>query len=183
MKGHMRRRGEAWELRAYAGRDPITKRQKYVTRTFRGGKREAEAVLARLVTEAGSGGYAATDTTVGDLINQWLELANRELSPSTARGYRWIVDTYVLPSLADVPLSRLRTAQLDRFYVTLRERGGKNGAPLSAATVRQVHAIVRRALQQGIRWGWIVTNPAALASPPRSEQPSWNRRRRIRSSR
>jgi integrase len=61
----------------------------------------------------------------------------------------------------------LKTAQLDRFYGKLRNEGGQDGKPLSAATVRQVHAILRRALQQGVRWGWISTNPAALASPPR----------------
>jgi integrase len=33
--------------------------------------------------------------------------------------------------------------------------------------VRQVHAILRRALGQATRWGWIPANPAALASPPR----------------
>jgi len=87
MKGHLRKRGEAWELRAYAGIDPITNRQKYVTRTFRGGKREAEEALARLVTEVSGGGHAAQDTTVGDLIRQWLDLAKPELSPTTARGY------------------------------------------------------------------------------------------------
>jgi hypothetical protein len=38
-------------LRAYAGIDPLTNRQKYVTRTFHGGKREAEEALARLVVE------------------------------------------------------------------------------------------------------------------------------------
>lgn len=65
-----------------------------------------------------------------------------------------------------MPLARLHTAQLDRFYAQLRKKGGRDGKPLSAATVRQVHAILRRALQQGIRWGWITTNPAALASPP-----------------
>jgi integrase len=36
-----------------------------------------------------------------------------------------------------------------------------------AATVRQVHAILRRALGQAARWGWLPANPAALASPPR----------------
>ena len=39
MKGHLRQRGSAWDLRAYAGIDPIAQRQKYVTRTLRGGKR------------------------------------------------------------------------------------------------------------------------------------------------
>lgn len=167
MRGHLRKRGNAWELRAYAGIDPLTNRQKYVTRTFRGGKREAEEALARFVTEVAGGGHAAQDTTVGDLIDDWLALAIRDLSPTTARGYDWIIKTYVRPSLGKVPLARLRASQLDRFYAQLREKGGQDGKPLSAATVRQVHAILRRALQQGVRWGWIKENPAALASPPR----------------
>ena len=171
MKGHIRRRGSAWELRAYAGLDPITKRQKYVTRTFRGGKREAEEALARLVIEVSGGGQAAKDTTVGDLIHRWYDLAKADLSPTTARGYDWIIRTYILPTLAEVPLARLRPAQLDRFYANLREKGGKDGKPLSAATVRQVHAILRRALHQGVRWGWITTNPASLASAPRVKKP------------
>lgn len=41
------------------------------------------------------------------------------------------------------------------------------GLPLAAATVRQVHSILRRALDQAVRWGWITRNPASLASPPR----------------
>jgi len=167
VKGHLRKRGEAWELRAYAGRDPVTKRQTYVTRTFRGGKRDAEDALAKLVTEVAGGGHAAQDTTIGDLIRAWLDLAEKELSPTTSRGYEWIVKTYISPTLGSVPLAKLRPAQLDRFYAKLRDEGGHDGKPLSAATVRQVHAIIRRALQQGVRWGWLTSNPAALASPPR----------------
>jgi integrase len=167
MRGHLRQRGDAWELRAYAGVDPVTKRQKYVTRTFRGGKRQADEALARLVTEVSGGGHAAQDATVGDLGRQWLDLAKPELSPTTARGYEWIVKTYIFPTLESVPLARLKPAQLDRFYAKLRESGGQDGKPLSAATVRQTHAILRRALQQGVRWGWIATNPAAMASLPR----------------
>jgi integrase len=61
----------------------------------------------------------------------------------------------------------LDTATLDRFYSELRGRGGVGGRPMAPATVRQVHAILRRALDQAARWGWIPANPAALASPPR----------------
>lgn len=110
-------------------------------------------MLARFVTEVSGGGQAAQDTTVGDLIRDWLAIASRELSPTTARGYEWIVKTYVTPTLDKVPLARLKTAQLDRFHGQLRDKGGQDGKLLSAATVRQVHAIIRRALQQGVRWG------------------------------
>lgn len=167
MRGHMRRRGDAWELRAYAGRDPVSNRHIYRTRTFRGRKRDAEDALAKFVLEVGCGGHAAHDTTVGDLVGQWFELARVDLSPSTVRGYERSIKAYILPKLGDVPLDRLRVAQIDRHYAQLRERGGKHGRPLATATVRQVHAVLRRALQQGVRWGWIDSNPAVLASPPR----------------
>lgn len=70
MRGYIRRRGAVWELRAYVGRDPVTGRKKYLTRTFRGGKRAAEEVLAKFVTEVGGGTHAAQDATVADPIEQ-----------------------------------------------------------------------------------------------------------------
>lgn len=171
MRGHIRQRGDAWELRAYVGRDPVTGRKKYLTRTFRGGKRAAEGALSKFVVEVGGGGHASRDATVSDLIKQWLQLASPELSPTTARGYRWIVDTYIVPTLGTVPLARLRPAQLDAFYAHLRDKGGARGRPLAPATVRQVHAILRRALGQAVRWGWLATNPAMQATPPRIRRP------------
>jgi integrase len=167
MPGHIRQRGETWELRAYVGRDPVTGRKKYLTRTFRGGKRAAEQALTKFLVEVGGGGHASQDTTVSELIKQWLELITPERSPTTARGYRWIVDTYVTPTLGAVPLSRLKPAQLDAFYAQLRDKGGAKGQPLAAATVRQVHAILRTSLNQAVKWGWLVTNPAMQATPPR----------------
>ncbi len=53
------------------------------------------------------------------------------------------------------------------MYRELRDSGGRNGKPYAPATVRQVHAVIRRALHQAERWGWISRNPAALASPPK----------------
>jgi integrase len=51
---------------------------------------------------------------------------------------------------------------LDRLYLGLVGDVG-----LAPATVRQVHAIVRRAFRQAVLWGWIASNPAANATPPR----------------
>src|ERR1700733_2511224 len=109
MKGHLRQRGNAWELRAYVGVDPLTNHKKYLTRTFRGGKREAEEALARFATEVAGGGHAAQDTPVGDLIRDWLVLARADLSPTTVRGYDWIIRPYILPPLGKVPLAKRRT--------------------------------------------------------------------------
>jgi integrase len=162
----MRQRGNAWELRAYVGVDPVTGRQKYETRTFRGGKRQAEAELARFVAQVSGGGHSAGDTTLSDLIERWLDLARQDLSPSTLRGYERIIRSYIRPSVGRIQLNKLKTHQLDRFYAQLRASGGEEGGPLSPATVRQTHAIIRRALNQARRWEWIDANPATFASPP-----------------
>src|SRR6202034_123376 len=99
MRGHMRQRCDAWELRAYVGRDPVTAREKYKTLTFRGGKRAAEAELARFVTEVSGGGQGAGDTTLAELIQRWLELVRDDLSPATVRGYERIIRCYINPAV------------------------------------------------------------------------------------
>jgi hypothetical protein len=39
MQGNIRQRGAAsWERRVFVGRDPVTGRRRYVTKTVRGGK-------------------------------------------------------------------------------------------------------------------------------------------------
>jgi integrase len=167
MRGHLRQRGDAWELRAFVGRDPVTGRKKTVTRTFRGGKREAEEALSKLVAEVAGGGHAAQDVTVGELLDRWFEHARTELSPSTAREYERLIRTHIRPAFGKTRLARLRSSQLDAFYAQLREHGSATGGRLSPSSVRQVHAILRRSLGQGVKWGWISANPAANASPPR----------------
>jgi integrase len=42
---------------------------------------------------------------------------------------------------------------------------------LSPTTVRQVHSVIRRALAQAVRWGWVPVNVATNATPPRARKP------------
>jgi integrase len=168
--GHIRQRGTAWEVRVYSGVDPVTGKKKYATRTVRDSRKAAERVLAQLIVEVTGGAHTAPDVSVADLVNRWFELAKPELSPSTVRGYERNINNYILPILGKTKVSKLRAAQIDHFYATLRERGGVGGRPLSPSSIHQVHAILRRALQQGVKWEWIATNPAALATTPRVRQ-------------
>ena len=57
-----------------------------------------------------------------------------------------------------------------RFYVQLRTRGGKDGWPLKAGTVHEVHAVLSGALKQAVVWGWIGHNPAKQATAPSVEK-------------
>src|SRR5207245_10223604 len=61
----------------------------------------------------------------------------------------------------------LSAADLDAFYADLFAKGGRKGRALSGGTVRHVHAVLRAMLQQGVKWGWLPSNPATKATPPR----------------
>ncbi len=170
MKGFIRRRGEAWELRVFLGVDPVTGRKRYANKSVRTGKREAQRMLAEMIVEAERGTLARTSATVGDLLETWFEFAAQEFSPKTVRETRGFMDRNLLPHLATVPLSKLRASEIDALYRRL-QAGGAGVRPLAPATIRRIHGILRRALAQGMKWGWIGTNPAAAATPPRVAPP------------
>jgi integrase-like protein len=149
-EGFIRQRGKAWQVIVHAGRDPLTGKRRNLSGTART-KREAQALRARLLTQANEGKQPATDATVAQLLERWLEMA--DLAWSTRVTYKGYIERTILPTLGHLPLRRLDTAMLDRCYSQLRSRGGVGGRPMAPATVRQVHAILRRALDQAARWG------------------------------
>ena len=168
MAGSMRQRGNnSWQLRVHAGRDDSTGRKRYVERTFRGTKREASKALAAMVADVdqrpvGSGGKG----TVAALCREWLAHSSPSFSPKTVEITRMYIEDPIIPVLGSIPVAKLTPADLDRFYRQLLEVGRSRG-PYAPATIRRVHGIIRRALTQGVRWGWITHNPAIDASPPR----------------
>jgi len=72
-----------------------------------------------------------------------------------------------MPALGSRPLAKLEPADLDAFYRRLLTSGGSGGRPLAPGTVRRIHGILRRALNQGVKWGWLGINPATATTPPR----------------
>ncbi len=169
--GSIRQRGkQSFEIRAFAGKDVETGKKRYVTRTVRGEHREAEVALGRLLAEIEDGQHAVRAGTVGDLCERWYAHAAPDLSPTVAAEYRRLLDRRILPRWSDVPLRRLRTADLDQWYGELRRSGGPGGTALAPNTVTRAHALLRRALAQGVKWGWLSVNPAANASPPRARK-------------
>ena len=74
--------------------------------------------------------------------------------------YAGYIKNQIRLHLWNVQLDQLKVADMDRWYVTLRKSG------LKPASIRKAHTIVRAALAQGVRWGWIPVNVAAMAKPP-----------------
>ncbi len=168
MRGSISRRGDSWRVHVYLGLDSQTGKQRYLTRTVHGTKRDAERVCTELVTEADRGGFGDTSAvTFAELVERWLEHLKPNVSPATLAAYKNYMRKWILPALGTRKLDRIRPVDLDLFYASLRPH-------LAGASVRKVHTILHSVLGQATRWQLIGTNPAAAATPPRFDKPAIN---------
>ena len=161
--GTMRERSPGtWELAVSAGWDPGTAGYRRVIRTVRTtSRREAKTALARLEVEVASGRVGPSDPTVAELLERWMEHLERlGRSDSTLYNYRRYINRELRPTIGGLRLSKLTARDLDGLYTALTRRG------LAPATVRQIHAVMRAALNQAVRWGMVGRNVATLASAP-----------------
>jgi integrase len=97
------------------------------------------------------------DMTVEAWLTHWL--ATAKLRTSTRQGYESKIRVNVVPHIGRVRLDRLQPEHLEALYAKL-------STTLAPATVRQVHAILRRALRVAEQRRRITRNPAALVQSP-----------------
>jgi integrase len=167
MRGSLRqRRPGSWELRIHAGRNETTGKAMYVSRTVRGDRDTAQRALAALVAQVTDSPTSPTFGTVGELCDKWWRYSSPNLAPTVAREYRRIIDQRLIPTLGHLRLADLRPNRLDAWYAELLATGAVTGKPLSANSVRRIHAVLHTAIEQGVAWDWIGHNPVRHASPP-----------------
>lgn len=181
MAGSVRERSPGrWQLRVYRGRDPLTGRKRWTSKTVdavdeKDAQRQCNVWEAELHTDAGG-----DRGTFGDLVARWSAIKAPRWSPSVRYQTQWTIDRH-FGRLAPIQVDRITAQTLDEFYAALRARGGRcatkppatkcdtypcpHGAPLAASTVARIHTTIRAALEQAVKWGWIRSNPARLADP------------------
>lgn len=98
--------------------------------------------------------------TLAEYGLDWLDALT--LEPSTMKGYRRQFNNYLVPHLGAKPLDKITGPAVGKLYKMLRERGGKDGAPLSANTVNKTSITLAAILDAAMEDGFIVKNPARL---------------------
>ena len=86
------------------------------------------------------------------------------------RGYKSDLDR-VIRCLGHVRLHELTPMQLETAYAEMMKSGSARGGPLSAKTVYNAHSSLRKALNDGVRLGVLIRNPATAARPPKRTKP------------
>jgi len=177
--GTIRQRSDGrWEARYTVGRDPGTGRQKQKS-IYGDTQSEVRKKLAQVVADIDNGVYAEPmKLTVGAWLDIWVKDYVGNVKPATRRAYTDHVNLQIKPALGAVPLQKLNAHTVQRFYNGLAEsgrvlqKGQKKEAPsgLSPKTIRNIHAVLHRALKQAVLLSYIKANPADVCTLPRTEK-------------
>lgn len=171
MRGHIAKKGGRYYAVVYEGVNRTTGRGRH--RWYASGttRREAEKVLAGLIKRQHDGDYRSPERiTFGTyLLERWLPVQQTRLKRSTWDNQRRNVENHVIPHLGNIPIRELQPEDIDGLYAHLLTVGRRNrgGGGLSPKTVRNVHALIRKALGDAERKGTVLRNVATLADPPR----------------
>ena len=153
-----------WEARYTAGFDPITGKQ--IQRSITGSTQKEVAQKLREVTaEIDAGTYQQpSKMTVGEWLDIWLKEFLVNVKPRTVDSYTSTVKTHIKPALERYRLDTLDTLTIQRFYNHV-------GETHSAKTVKNIHGVLHKALQQALTAKYIKVNPAVGCSLPKAEKP------------
>ena len=160
----IRKRRGGWQVIVYAGLDPLTGKQRQLTRQVNGSYRQAEKVEARLRTEVADGQHAGTRLkTLGELVDLWIErraASDKPISPDTVEDYRSLIAKKIKPALGGKRLHTINARVLDAFYDDLRRYGNAKAASRARA----------RAKAEATARGEDPSTVAATAKPTASDQ-------------
>ena len=110
MRGHVRKRADTWYAVVSLGRDPTSGRRRSVWRRAGPRKKDAEALVARLVHQVDTGSVLPPGRVLlRDFMEQWLAAyAVPNCRPATVQQYQWAVRKHITPRLGGISLTKLR---------------------------------------------------------------------------
>ena len=113
-------------------------------------------------------GTVATGTmTVEKWLRQWLdEVVAVTERPTTAKSYRSIVETQLVPTLGKKRLDRLNVQHVRDMHSALRRKQTRLGKPPAESSILKAHNVLSSALTQAEREGLILRNVARIADKP-----------------
>lgn len=162
-----------WEARYTEGYDPGTGKQ--IQRSISGKtQREVVQKLKAATAAIDAGTYTApSKMTVGDWLDIWTTDYLGGVKPFTVASYKGHVKNHIKPAMGAIKLEALSPHTIQEFYNKLGQMNGDKPG-LSPKTIKDIHGIFHKALQQAVAAGYIRSNPADACILPRVERKQLN---------
>ena len=179
-EGNIRKRKDGrWEGRYTAGYDPESGKR-IIKNVLGKTQAEVKEKLKTAISESRKLDVSKAGTyTVSSWVKTWYEVyAEPRIRPNTKSYYTNYIENHIIPGIGDVPLDKLTTIQIQRFYNNLQKSGRvqrKNfpelrDKSLSSRVVRGVHTLLHNCLEQAVAEHLILTNPAQGCKLPQLEK-------------
>ena len=150
-----------WEARYSVGRDPGIGKQ--IQKTITGKtQKEVSQKLKAITSSIDDGTYIAPcKLTVGQWLDIWTNEYLGAVKPRTVDLYKGVVGARIKPSLGALKLDGLTPHAVQTYFNSLTREG------LAPKTVKNIHGILHKSLQQAVINGYIRNNPADSTVLPR----------------
>lgn len=155
-----------WEARYTEGYDSGTGKQ--IQRSITGKTQKEVAQKLKAATAAlDEGTYIAPNKmTVAQWLDIWQNDYLKGVKLSTVSSYNATIKNHIKPNLGAIRLENLSTHDIQEFY-NKRFEGDETRPPLSAKTIKNIHGVLHKALQQAMLNNYIRTNPSNPCILPR----------------
>jgi len=147
----------------YMAQTPDGPKRKYIYGRKYG---EVKRKLAEAMGDAAKGIYFDDENqTVTQYMERWIEDSARgDLGHRAYHNYKLQIRRHISPAFGRFKLSKLTAAHIQSLYAAKLRDG------LKPSSVRYIHAVLHRALEQAVRFNLIPFNPAARVDPPKIRQ-------------
>jgi len=147
----------------YTAQTPDGPKRKYI---YGRKYKEVEQKLAEAMGYAAKGIiFDDENMSVSEYMTRWLEdSAKGDLGHRAYHNYRLQIRRHINPALRRLKLSKLTAAHIQSLYAAKLRDG------LKPSSVRYIHAVLHRALEQAVRFNLIPFNPASRVDPPKIRQ-------------
>ena len=167
------RKDGTWEARYTIGRDPGTGKQKQKS-IYGKTQKEVLKKLQQVQNDVNTGAYIEpSKLTVGTWLDVWIKEYPGKTKERTRIEYKKHIEYRIKPALGNVQLTDLDTHTIQLFYNDCL-RGSKGKKAIAPKTVRNIHGILHKALEQALELGYIRLNPSSRCKLPRVEKPDIN---------
>ena len=164
--GTIRKRSDGrWEARYTLGIDPKTGKQ--IQKSVYGKtQKEVRQKLTAITAEIDDGTYMDIPRLkTADWLNTWVTEYIGNVKSSTRKSYQDHVRLNIIPYIGNVPLSKVTAAMIQQMYNELQTE-----KELSPKTIKNVHGVLHRALEQAQKMGYIRSDPLVAVTLPRIER-------------
>lgn len=141
---------------------------KYVRKSVYGKTQEdVRKKLTKITSEIDSGTYVApSKMKLSEWLDTWLrDYVKFSVKNYTLETYQSLCDKHIKRVIGNKTLTSITVSDIQRFYNGLLTENG-----LSTKTVKNIHGVLHRALEQAVTAGLIKENPSRRCSLPKTER-------------